>query len=152
MAAIHSHMGRAAEPADFPRAELTPDFQYYANDDENGFTGNPDEIEDVEIPTPEAQDNCVGVSLELPLGDDVAQGNVTKRARGNDGNVIGRAHDNPILDTRKYIVAFEDGEEAELSANATAQSMYAQCDPEGNQYVSFGSIVDYRRSTMYSPG
>ena len=42
MAAIHSHMGRAAEPADFPRAELTPDFQYYADDDENGFTGNPD--------------------------------------------------------------------------------------------------------------
>ena len=62
-------------------------------------------------------------------------------------NVIRRAHDNPILDTRRYVVAFENGEEAELSANAIAQSMYAQCDPEGNQYVLFDSIVDYRRST-----
>ena len=25
--------------------------------------------------------------------------------------------------------------------------MYAQCNPEGNQYVLFDSIVDYRRST-----
>ena len=53
MVVIHGHMGRAAEPDDFPEAEMTPDFPYYANDDEDGFTGNPYEIEDVEIPTPE---------------------------------------------------------------------------------------------------
>ena len=35
MAAIHSHMGRAAKPADFPEADLTPDFSYYTADDEN---------------------------------------------------------------------------------------------------------------------
>ena len=139
-------MGRAAEPADFPQAELTPDFQYYADDDEDGFTGNPDEIEDVEIPTPEAQDNYVGGSLELPFGDGLAQGKVTNRARDNDGNVIGRAHDNPILDTRRYVVAFKNGEEAELSANAIAQSMYAQCDPQSIHYlpprfVKYTSIV-----------
>ena len=96
MAAIHSRMGRAAELADFPQAELTPDFQYYADDDKAGFTGNPDEIEDVEIPTPETQDTYVGVSLELPFGDGLTQGKVTKRARDNDSNIIGRAHDNPI--------------------------------------------------------
>ena len=28
-----------------------------------------------------------------------------------------------------------------------AQSMYAQCDPEGNQYILLDSIVDWRRST-----
>ena len=83
--------------------------------------------------TPEAQDNYVGVALELPLGDGMAQGRVTKRVRDNDGNVIGRANENPILDTRKYVVEFASGEEAELSANAIVQSMYAQCDPDGNQ-------------------
>ena len=76
---------------------------------------------------------CPKLPCELPFGDGLAQGIVTKRARDNDGNVIGRAHDNPILDTRRYVVAFDNGEEAELSANAIAQSMYAQCDPEGNQ-------------------
>ena len=77
----------------------------------------------------------MSLSLELPFGDGLAQGRVTKRARDNDGNVIGGAHENPIVDTRKYVVEVENGEEAELSANAIVQSMYAQCNPEGNQYV-----------------
>ena len=42
-------------------------------------------------------------------------------------------YENPILDTRKYIVQFNDGDEAELAANVIATNMYAQCDPEGNQ-------------------
>ena len=70
-----------------------------------------------------------------------------KCAHDNDDNVIGRANENPILDTRGYVVEFEDGEQAELAANTIAQSMYAQCDPDGNQYVMFDSIVDFRRST-----
>ena len=70
-----------------------------------------------------------------------------KRARDSDDNVIGHANKNPILDTRGYIFEFEDGEQAELAANTTAQSMYAQCDPDGNQYVMFDSIVDFWRST-----
>ena len=75
----------------------------------------------------------------------MAQEKVVKRARDQDGNPIGRANGNPILDTRKYVVSFDTGEEAELSANAIAESMYAQCDPEGNQYVMFDSIVDYKK-------
>ena len=64
----------------------------------------------------------------------------------NDDNVIGRANKNPILDTRGYVVEFEDGEQAELAANTIAKSMYAQCYPYGIQYVMFYSIVDFRRS------
>ena len=70
-----------------------------------------------------------------------------KRARDNDDNVIGHANKNPILDTRGYVVEFEDGEQAELAANTIAQIMYAQCDPDGNHYVMFDSIVYFRRST-----
>ena len=73
-------------------------------------------------------------------------GRVVKRSRDNDGNPIGRANDNPVLDTRQYVVEFADGMEAELAANVIATSMYAQCDDEGNQYVLFDSITDYRRS------
>ena len=67
----------------------------------------------MELPTPEAQDTYVGMSLELPRGGSLAQGRVTKRARDADENVIGRANENPILDTRKYVVEFDGGEEAE---------------------------------------
>ena len=63
-------------------------------------------------------------------------------ACNNDGNAMGRAHQNPILDTRQCVVEWEDGQQTELSANIIAQSMYAQCDPEGNHYVLFDSIVD----------
>ena len=45
------------------------------------------------------------------------------------------------------MVDFEDGTQHELAANVIAQSMYAQCDPEGNIYVLMDSIVDWRRST-----
>ena len=68
-----------------------------------------------------------------------------KRARDNDDNIIGCANEKPILDTREYVVEFKDGEQAELAFNTIAKSMYAQCDPDGNQYVMFDSIVDFRR-------
>ena len=70
-----------------------------------------------------------------------------KRARDNYDNVIGHANANPIIDTRGYVVEFEDGEQAELAANTNAQRIYAQCDPDGNQFFMFESIVDFRRST-----
>ena len=89
-------------------------------------------------------DNYVGVRVELPLGKGMAQGRVTKRARDNDNNPIGRAHDNPIKDSREYTVEFEDGREADLAANVIAQSMYAQCDTDGNMYVMIDSITDFR--------
>ena len=50
-----------------------------------------------------------------------------------DGSVIGRAHANPILDTRTYEVEFPDEQTAEMAANVIAQNMYASmCDEEGN--------------------
>ncbi len=32
-----------------------------------------------------------------------------------------------------------------LNANLIAEAMYAQCDPDGNQYVLLDSIIDHRR-------
>ena len=69
------------------------------------------------------------------------------RAHDSDDNVIVRANKNPILDTQGYIVEFEDGDQAEPAAKTIAQSMYAQCDPDGNQDIMFDSIVDLRRIT-----
>ena len=52
-----------------------------------------------------------------------------------------------MIDTRQYIVQFNDGDEAKLAANVIATNMYAQCDHEGNQYVLIDSLIDYKRST-----
>ena len=68
---------------------------------------------------------------------------MTKHNRDNNGNPIGHANDNPILDTREYIVKFDDSDVTELTANLIAELMYAQCDPDGNQYVLLDKIIDY---------
>ncbi len=74
----------------------------------------------------------------------MVKGHVKSCKRDADGNPIGRADANPILNTREYIMEFEDGNEAELTANLIASTMYAQCDPDGNQYVLLDSLVDHR--------
>jgi hypothetical protein len=44
---------------------------------------------------------------------------------------------------REYIVGFHDDDVTELTANLIVKSMYAQCDPNGNQYVLLDKIIDY---------
>ena len=38
-----------------------------------------------------------------------------------------------------------DNDETVMSANLIAEAMYAQCDPDGNQYVLLDSIIDHTR-------
>ena len=68
------------------------------------------------------------------------------RKRDANDNPIGRANANPILDTRRYDVEFDDDQVTELTANIIAESMYSQCDPDGNQYVLLNAIVDFRKT------
>jgi hypothetical protein len=41
-------------------------------------------------------------------------------------------------------VEFDDEDQVELTANLIAELMYAQCDPDGNQYLILTDIVDHR--------
>ena len=69
-----------------------------------------------------------------------------RRKWSDDGNLIGRANPNPILDTHHYEEKFGDGEVTELNANVIAESLYAPCDADGNKYLMLDSFVDYQRS------
>ncbi len=64
---------------------------------------------------------------------------------------VGLANANPILDTREYTFTFIDGDETVLNANLIAEAMYAQCDPNGNQYVLLDSISDQTRPDQTRP-
>ncbi len=97
--------------------------------------------------TPEADDNYIGANVSLPLGGILKRGRVTSRKRNADGLPAGLANDNPILDTREYVVQFDDGnDEIELNANAIAESLYSQCNPDGHESYLFDSIIDHRRN------
>jgi len=118
---------------------VTPEYQLYQDDVEPESKPAPD-VDDV---TPEDLDTYVGASVNLPIGGTVKAGTVKHRARNADGELIGKQNDNPILDTRIYQVEFPDGEVAEYAANVIAENMFAQCDPNGNQYLLLKSIIDH---------
>ena len=68
---------------------------------------------------------------------------VTKCIRNANGLPIGKAGDNPILDTRMYEVEYADGENSDFSANLIAENMFTQIDKEGNRHVFMDNITDH---------
>ena len=56
---------------------------------------------------------------------------VTKRQKGSDGLPVGKAHNNPLLDTRVYTVRYTDGCKATMMANQIAENLFAQVDNDG---------------------
>ena len=89
-------------------------------------------------------DQYLNAAVLLPSGDKMQTGKVTRRKKNKHGQPKGVAHDNSMLDTREYIVEFSDGIETEFSTNKIAEAMIPQCDPEGNQYLLLGCIVDIK--------
>jgi hypothetical protein len=93
--------------------------------------------------TPETFDGYLTASVLLPRGGEVLKAQVVARKRDANGNPIGKANSNPILDTREYVVEFEDGAKDVYSANMIAENMYAQIDNEGKAFALMSEIVDH---------
>jgi hypothetical protein len=121
----------------------TPIYPAYSDDDDGEMHVTPDADDDTD--DVDTYDQYVGATVTLPIGDKMMSARVRGRKRSSDGSFAGRANPNPILDTRIYDVEFADGQMAELAANVIAQSMYAMCDAEGNQYLLLEGIVDHRK-------
>ena len=65
----------------------------------------------------------------------------------SDGNQIGRSNRNLILDTRLFELEFPWGEMTELWANIIAESMYAWCDVNGNEYLFLETFIDHQKNS-----
>ncbi len=76
--------------------------------------------------TPEAGDKYNQASIMIPRGNTFACRTVVSRRCDAEGNIIGQAHDNPILDSCIYNVEF---------AHVTALMTNAQCDSDRNEYI-----------------
>ena len=102
--------------------------------------------------TPDAYDPYLAMEVSIDRGgDQPAFAKVTKRLKDSNGNPIGIANKNPILDTRLYEVQFFDGETMPLTANLVAENMFAQVNDEGHRTVLFDEIVDTRKSSEAVP-
>ena len=66
--------------------------------------------------------------------------------RDADGRPIGKAHENPLLDTRECEVEIFDGHSEALSSNLIAQNLFSQIDEEGERHVLLDDIIDHRRN------
>jgi Reverse transcriptase (RNA-dependent DNA polymerase) len=117
-------------------------FTVYANP---GIKEADDEIAE---PSPGIMDEDYSrMELALPRnGNGPELARVKKRLKDNDGKPIGVANANPILDTRVFEVEFLDGHTVSMTANAIAESLFAQVDSEGRRLLLIDEIVDHRKS------
>ena len=101
-------------------------------------------LDDADSMDHEAFDRYLTARVLIPRGDALEQGIVKQRKRDNDGNLIGRSHSNPLLDTSIYDVEFTDGSIESFSANIIAESIFSHVDEEGNPFVLLDEIIDHR--------
>ena len=73
----------------------------------------------------------------------MARGHVVACSHDANGNIMGSTHMNRFLNTRKYQVEFVGGKVTELTVNLIAESMYAQCDQDRNEYLLLYLLVNY---------
>ena len=121
--------------------ENTPQYDLYEDETQNKqmFSQLTEKLQ----PMPEVKDHYIGTEILLPRGDDMTRGNVGAYSHDANGNVMGRAHTYPILDTRMYQVEFAGGNITELTTFFTAEWMYVQCDADRNEYLLLGVLVDF---------
>jgi len=91
-------------------------------------------------------DPLLQAEIILARGDHAAVAKVKHRKRNSDGNLVGRKHRIPTLDSRIYVCEFPDGEEIDVSYNTLAEHLFSQCDSEGNQYQIFQENINHRKN------
>ena len=69
---------------------------------------------------------------------------VTKRLHDDNGITIWKVSDKPILNTRMYEVEYADGNNSALSANLSAENMFAEIYEEVNRHVLMDEKIDHR--------
>ena len=96
---------------------------------------------------PDSYDHYLNMEITVDQGGEHPQlARVTKRLRDHNGNPVGTANDNPILDTRMYEVEFIDGHKQAMAANVIAENLFALVDEEGHRHLILDSIVDHRKN------
>ena len=69
---------------------------------------------------------------------------VTKSLHDVNGLPIGKASDNPVLDTRMYEVEYADGKKSASFSNLISENMFAQIYEEVNRHVLMDETNDHQ--------
>ena len=89
--------------------------------------------ENIDEPYMEELDSLIGSQVNLPDKSGIPLlVTVKKRKRDSQGHLVGRADDNPILDSRIYELEYPDGRVEEYLVNTILENMVEQVD--GNDW------------------
>ena len=93
-----------------------PTFEMYHDNDD--VKGTPDEPPKELEPTPDLLTEIyLNASIIFPRGYNIDRGGVVPQRHDVNGNPILRENANPILDSRRYEVEFDNGEVTDLTTN-----------------------------------
>ena len=101
--------------------------------------------------TEETGDQYIGAEVSLPKNSQLCTRKVIRHQCNDCGDLIGKANQNPILDTRSYQVLFQVGEIAPYAANLIAENMITQCDLDSNQFLLLESITNHKKDKSAVP-
>jgi len=108
--------------------------------------------DDLKVPdsddyTPEALDRYLSAEVMINRDGDLIRGTVVSRRKDLNGIPVGKEDSNPILDTREYIVDFEDGSKEVYTANLVAENIYSTINDEGHYELKMKEIMDHRKTS-----
>jgi hypothetical protein len=90
-------------------------------------------------------DQYGGAQVRVPIGDEIRTGKVMRRTYAIDRTVKGSANAHVMLDTKTYETELPDGCSDEYTSAVIAESMYAHCNEESNQFNLMECIVDHKK-------
>jgi hypothetical protein len=113
-------------------------------DKDESLASSPDslpDMDDLEI----NYKGYISAKVKIPTsGYHFSHGIIKRRARDGNGELIGKANPNPVLDTSVYEVELENGSVDRYHANVLAEHIYSQVDDEGYSKSSFDLVTDHR--------
>jgi hypothetical protein len=140
---------------DVPNPELVRNvndiehFEYHLFDDDDDDMVVPVDPEMVtpeadEMQMPDVFDQYLTANIMVERQGQATRGTVMRRAKDAHSLPIGKAHPNPILDTREWEVEYPDGSMDVLTANTIAESLYSRVDAEGHEHIIMQEILDHK--------
>ena len=89
--------------------------------------------------------NYISAKVMLPKdGFTFASGKVVRRAKDENGELIGKTSHNPLLDSSVYEVEFEDGVVERHHSNIIAEHIHSQIDQDGHGRTLLDEIIDHK--------
>lgn len=97
-------------------------------------------------PTPDSYDGYLNMEIGMPRGEDgeIEHAVVKRRAYDKDGEPIGIANNNPLLDTRQYEIEYIDGTIETVTANLIAENILSQVNEQGHRQLLLDEIIDHK--------